>query len=402
MENYKNAIKHYNQLLTLTTYITIDTAKKLKIFKITNYECLLLFIKIAPWIQAIVHEITGENMHGGVNFMDITHSTSEAVVISKKLNAFKKEKFNAICNILATELSYDQLDYLHNLMISFVARSNDEEAQQMQIKLEINRDTLKKAAMDKEYEENDRSYNAALETITIFMEDKIFKGPLGITKKLDLENIQGSIPYITDPITRIMRSRLENNDFMNYDIGNLLIIDVNNFYTFNYDDTLRMEYPYSIMYEHAAINEWTRHVEPEPQYVELEKDVKLEKDFENGSRAYTDNRLNPEDFEWRLTVDKVDGINKFVLRLKAGAMVFGYTDSIITEIVLSPHFVNHFKQRNITICMGFEENDKIHDYLNMKQEKNKLEKEKKEMQKIIDKLKEENNKLKTGNNANKN
>lgn len=398
-KNYEYAKKHYKQLLSLTRHIIFDTAKELKIRKITGYEYFTMIIGDTPWMQAFMHEVKGR-INGGVCIKDITHCRDEAVVVSKKLHNYTESHFKKICNVLTRCLGYQQLDRLHHFMIEFVARSQMEEAQQYLIELEQNREILRKAREAEENKDSDNEdeidkaeekkvFNAALETVTMFMDNKIYVGPMGLGRKVDREELIESIKYINDPITKNVRKQLNDNTFMDVDIGSLVIVDMESFYMFNYDDVLEMHYPYKLNYELATIHEWDRWVPDGPEYVEIYKNEKWE-----GIRKPFDDKSDDDDLKYKYTVDEIDNIDSYVLRLKVSNFTFGYTDNIIQSIIKSKHFIKHCEEKNITICMGFQEDDKVFDYINMEQDNIKL-------QEIIKELKEENNRLKQANNKGK-
>ena len=389
-------MKYYDELLDVIKLITFDTGKKLKIRKLENIECLSIFIKSTKWLQAAMHE--SKTNKNGVCILDITHKTNEGIIISKKLNEFEEEELVKICNALAHKLTYEQLESLHHYMIPFVKRSVSDEAQKIFVQLQQNRNILREASaeLDNDEEANDENsevFIAALSSITIFMKDDIYKGILGATRKLDQEIPNNPIEYM-DPMVNMLRKELKDDEFMRYQVGNLVVVDMENFCMFNYDDTLRMDYPYKCGYEYAEISDCGRFV-PDigPKYIEIE----INKNW-NGSILSDDDTLSQEeeakDFEYRYTVDRIDGVKGDILRFKPGNKVFGKTDSVImNEILQSEYFINYYKDRNITICKGFEEDDKVIDIINLKQQNKKLEKEKDKIQEEKDKMQEENDKM---------
>ena len=397
MENYRN-------LLLFTSYIVLDTFKKLNIRSLQNYQFITMICGCTPWIPARIHDFESP-VNGGVCYKDITHSQNEAVVISKALNQFSEKKLTLICQILAGHLEYDQLDKLHIFMKTVIERSKDPSMKSILAKIKANMDILNKI---REAEENknsedgisedendteDHGYEAALDLITLFMGDDIYKGPQILTRKLDDESLDFCIEYPPDPITVVCRKELKDDNFMKDDIGNVVTVDVDNMYIFNIDDIQKMYYPYDLEFEGVGINEFSRDVRNGPMSVEymVNSEWKGKRILNSDEEEFTD--IHPTDLEYRFTVDEVSNIG-FVYTLKPGRFVFGYTDNVIIEdICKSEHFIQHWKQREIEICMGFEEEDKIMDYLNMKQKTIKLENEKEEMKKIIDRLQRENNKL---------
>ena len=374
---YQSALEHQQSLQSLTSLIIIDTAKKIKLRSITNYEYLTLIIKDAPWLQAkIVQKSIARNyvVMMEVSIQDKTYIRDEHVILCKKKNEFKQEELDMICSVLAYDFvndeHYKKLNNLFKFMEAFLQSSkNNKNVQILWNKLIKDYNTITKrntSAKDNGY--GLRAANdAAINIIKTFMMHKIFTGPLAITRKLSYEIFPAAdaVEYICDQTTALIRQDNNNNEFMKHHIGNLVMVDIDNMYVIPYKNVIDMQFPNDIEFDLAAIYDKTRRYlgpHPDPQTTTI-------------FRAERNKGIQE-------VIEKVNikGCQQNILTFKADNDLFMRVDEQMMDIFHSRKFIQHFKMKNIQICMGYREEDKVKDYLSLKEKNHNLQKEIEELQ----------------------
>lgn len=380
---YQSALEYQKSLKALTSLIIIDTAKNIKLRSVLNYEYLILIIKESPWLQSPMKDWYNHK----VCIQDPTHIRDEQLILCKKKNNFHtQELFDGICDFLARNVRPQQLYLLMNFMIKFLQTSckkrerghlNQLQGWQatIQLKEEIVSQEQQLGTFTKEETKEQEAFNASLHIIKTFMKDDIFIGPLAITRKLSDEIFPGdkAVDYICNPLT-IMARKDNNisNDFMEYKIGNLVMLDVDNMYVFNYIDVKDMGFPNDIEFDLAAIHDSNRKIAP------LQKNgPKLStKDYVN-KKPETTNKTDPQNkrYHYQTAIQQFNGSDHMFMKFQVGNGVFNDVDyTIINEICQSSSFINHWRQQGIEICMGYRVEDKVKDILSLKEKNDHLEK----------------------------
>ena len=384
-EDVKNAQQSAQKC---TSHIIIDTERKLKLRGITNYEYILFIVKISAWIQCKVHGMglsreTGGIISHSVCAHDPTMVRDEHLALCKLPNEYDEVTFEIICKNLAEHLEDSQMRSLYDFMVYYVQRAKEyKEAMETLEQLEKYKTIFIGEKVDAKLA-RDIMVKARLDIIKLFMRDgEIFMGPMAMVRALSNEVIPGHIDYICDPITAIMRQELADPNFSNYKVGNLVMIDVENMYVFDYEEIELSNYPYNIVFEFTAIHDYRRYVDKDldgKRYtvaIEVPKrDVRDRNECEDSDED-SDER---KQLWGKQVIEHVDGLNHLIYTWEFGKDVFSDLDESILRQCQSKEFIKFFKKKGITICMGHQAVDTVDDILIS-------EKHRVDMQKKIDQL----------------
>ena len=399
---YENVKRAQQSAQKRTSHIIIDTERKLKLRGITNYEFILFIVKTSAWIQSKVHGMGVRRREQGgiishsVCSYDPTMVRDEHLILCKLPNEYDEDTFETICKNLALHLMHDQMKDLYDFMIWHVKR----------VKHKAFDDAIKALQTLEEYKTiffqtkgNDKlarkaRFDAKLDTIKLFMTDDTFIGPMAMVRSLSNEVIPGHIDYICDPITAVIRSELNNQNFMNYKVGNLVMIDVDNMYVFDYEEIAESNYPDNIVFEFTAIHDYHRYVDEDLKRIRCIVATEVAKrDVRDKSEWKDAEERDIEDDElWgQQVIEQVDGLNHLIYTWEFGRDVFSDLDDIILGRCYSSDFIKFFKKKGITICMGHQAVDTVKDILILEEERVDLQKQIEELRSDIEKFKIDQN-----------
>ena len=380
---YENVKRAQQSAQKRTSHIIIDTERKLKLRGITNYEYILFIVKISAWIQCKVHGM-GLSREGGfishsVYAQDPTMVRDEHLVLCKLRNEYAKNTFEIICKNLADNLQHSQMKDLYDFMTCYVKRAKHEPKAMATLKQLKKYKTIFIGEKVNNKLARDVIFKARLDIIKLFMSDgEIFMGPMAMVRSLSNEVIAGHIDYICDPMTAIMRHKLDDQNFSNYKVGNLVMIDVDNMYVFDYEQIEASNYPYNIVFEFTAIHDYRRYVDEDlnrKRWTVATQVAKSDVRDRNEWKDSDEGDLERNQLWGQQVIEQVDGLNHLIYTWEFGRDVFSDLDNLILGQCRSEDFIKFFKEKGITICMGHQAVDTVNDILVFEEHRLDLQKQ---------------------------
>ena len=339
---YASFITLQQQKRQESALIIYDTSKKAKFYGFNPLQLLSYLIGHQPWAVNFAEDV---DKYGTLAFVDTEWDRDDHAVIVKQRNKMDKQTLETVIDILAEELTYENIEIILMTMTKRMTTLEEKEMDEYEMKDMQSITKIEKSNVNEEFD-----IKTVKNILKIWFSNSIV-GPFLITRSLSIHYVD-DYDSILDPLTRKIQNGMMEDIFEKM-VDHIVMLD-ERYFLISGKDAYDMIWPSDINCDFIAVTDETAKVEKE--------NTKILKKFEV---KYAEGLTEANQTKYRICVER--GQKGKYLRLHFGGIVFYGVNNILYKILNSEPFNEWINSTEVKLELWFgrDEKNKIDDHRNL-------------------------------------